>query len=36
MLIIGSHVSFKNDSQLVGSVKESIGYGFIQVLLRIL
>ena len=27
MLIIGSHVSFKNDSQLVGSVKESIGYG---------
>ena len=26
-LIIGSHVSFKKDSQLVGSVKESIGYG---------
>ena len=26
-LIIGSHVSFKKESQLVGSVKESIGYG---------
>ena len=27
MLYIGSHVSFNKDSQLVGSVKESIGYG---------
>ena len=27
MLIIGSHVSFKNDSQLLGSVKESLSYG---------
>ena len=26
-LIIGSHVSYKNDSQLLGSVKETIGYG---------
>lgn len=26
-LIIGSHVGFKKDDQLVGSVKESIGYG---------
>lgn len=27
MLIIGSHVSFKKDSQLVGSVKETLSYG---------
>ena len=27
MLYIGSHVSFSKDSQLVGSVNESIGYG---------
>jgi len=26
-LIIGSHVSFKKDTQLVGSVEETIGYG---------
>ena len=26
-LIIGSHVSFKKDDQLVGSVKETLGYG---------
>ena len=26
-LIIGSHVSFNNNSQLLGSVKETIGYG---------
>ena len=26
-LIIGSHVSFKKDDQMVGSVKEAIGYG---------
>ena len=26
-LIIGSHVGFKKDDQLVGSVKESISYG---------
>lgn len=26
-LIIGSHVSYKNDEQLIGSVKEAIGYG---------
>ena len=26
-LIIGSHVSYKNDSQLLGSVKEAISYG---------
>lgn len=26
-LIIGSHVSYKNDTQLLGSVKEAIGYG---------
>lgn len=27
MLIIGSHVSYKNDTQLLGSVKEAISYG---------
>ena len=27
MLIIGSHVSFKKDTQLVGSVKEALSYG---------
>ncbi len=27
MLLIGSHVSFKSDSQLLGSVKEAISYG---------
>ncbi len=27
MLIIGSHVSFKNDKQLLGSVEETISYG---------
>ena len=27
MLIIGSHVSFKSDDQLVGSVKEALSYG---------
>ena len=26
-LIIGSHVSFKNDTQLLGSVEEALGYG---------
>ena len=26
-LIIGSHVSFKKDNQLIGSVMESISYG---------
>ena len=26
-LIIGSHVSFKKDTQLVGSVEETMGYG---------
>ena len=26
-LIIGSHVGFKKDDQLLGSVKESISYG---------
>ena len=26
-LVIGSHVSYKNDTGLVGSVKEAIGYG---------
>ena len=26
-LIIGSHVSYKNDTGLVGSVKEAVGYG---------
>ena len=26
-LIIGSHVSFKSDKQLVGSVEESLSYG---------
>ena len=26
-LIIGSHVSFNNDTQLLGSVKETLGYG---------
>ena len=25
-LIIGSHVSFKSDKQLLGSVEESLGY----------
>ncbi len=27
MLIIGSHVSYKNDTQLIGSVKEALSYG---------
>ncbi|MEG1596823.1 MAG: deoxyribonuclease IV [Bacilli bacterium] len=27
MLLIGSHVSFKKDTQLLGSVQEAIGYG---------
>lgn len=27
MLIIGSHVGFKKDSQLMGSLEESLGYG---------
>lgn len=27
MLIIGSHVSYKNDTQLIGSVEEALGYG---------
>lgn len=27
MLIIGSHVGFKKDTQLVGSLKEALGYG---------
>lgn len=27
MLIIGSHVSYKNDTQLVGSVEEALSYG---------
>lgn len=27
MVIIGSHVSYKNDTQLVGSVKEALSYG---------
>lgn len=27
MLIIGSHVSFKSDSQLVGSINEALSYG---------
>lgn len=27
MLYIGSHVSYKNDTQLVGSVKEALSYG---------
>ena len=26
-LIIGSHVSFKSDTQLLGSVKEALSYG---------
>ena len=26
-LIIGSHVSYKADSQLIGSLKESLSYG---------
>ena len=26
-LIIGSHVSFKSDDQLIGSVKEALSYG---------
>ena len=29
-MIIGSHVSFKKDTQLVGSVKEAISYGVTQ------
>ena len=29
MLILGSHVSYKNDTQLVGSVKEALSYGSI-------
>lgn len=27
MLLIGSHVSYKNDTQLLGSVKEALSYG---------
>ena len=27
MLIIGSHVSFKKDTQLLGSLKEALSYG---------
>ena len=27
MLIIGSHVSFNRDTQLLGSLKEALGYG---------
>ena len=27
MLIIGSHVSYKNDTQLIGSVREALSYG---------
>lgn len=27
MLILGSHVSYKNDTQLIGSVKEALSYG---------
>lgn len=27
MLIIGSHVSYKNDTQLIGSVQEALSYG---------
>ena len=27
MIYIGSHVSYKNDTQLVGSVKEALSYG---------
>lgn len=27
MLIIGSHVSYKNDTQLIGSVEEALSYG---------
>ena len=27
MLIIGSHVSYKNDTQLIGSVNEALSYG---------
>ena len=27
MLIIGSHVGFKKDSQLLGSLNEALGYG---------
>ena len=27
MLILGSHVSFKNDTQLIGSVNEALSYG---------
>ena len=26
-MIIGSHVSYKKDTQLVGSIKEALGYG---------
>ena len=26
-LIIGSHVSFNSDTQLLGSIKEALGYG---------
>ena len=26
-LIIGSHVSYKNDTQLLGSIKEALSYG---------
>ena len=26
-LIIGSHVSYKNDTQLLGSLKEALSYG---------
>ena len=27
MLIIGSHVSFNKETQLLGSLKEALGYG---------
>ena len=27
MLLLGSHVSFRSSDQLVGSVKEALGYG---------
>ena len=27
MLIIGSHVSYKNDTQLIGSIREALSYG---------
>ena len=26
-LIIGSHVSFKKDDQIIGSIKEALSYG---------